>query len=70
MRCPRAKCRTEDDMVHEAARVWRGGQSTEQVMEQAEVALTRNASRGAKRWACLHAIRCRRNGRGNVRWRT
>ena len=58
-----------DDMVHMGICAWRGGQSTEQVMEHAEAA-TRNAVlQGANGWA-VYDDSLPEKGRGNVRWRT
>jgi RNase E specificity factor CsrD len=56
-------------MVHMGICAWRGGQSTEQVMEHAESA-TRNAVlQGANGWA-VYDDSLPEKGRGNVRWRT
>jgi len=66
---PQSKMLDRDDMVHIGICAWRGGQSTEQVMEHAEAA-TRNAVlQGANGWA-VYDDSLPEKGRGNVRWRT
>ncbi|URN98874.1 RNase E specificity factor CsrD [Leclercia adecarboxylata] len=66
---PPSKMLDRDDMVHIGICAWRGGQSTEQVMEHAEAA-TRNAVlQGANGWA-VYDDSLPEKGRGNVRWRT
>ncbi|MBE3468076.1 RNase E specificity factor CsrD [Enterobacter cloacae complex sp. P15RS] len=66
---PQSKMLDRDDMVHMGICAWRGGQSTEQVMEHAEAA-TRNAVlQGANGWA-VYDDTLPEKGRGNVRWRT
>ncbi|MCE1984438.1 RNase E specificity factor CsrD [Enterobacter ludwigii] len=66
---PQSKMLDRDDMVHMGICAWRGGQSTEQVMEHAEAA-TRNAVlQGANGWA-VYDDSLPEKGRGNVRWRT
>lgn len=66
---PPTKMLDRDDMVHIGICTWRGGQSTEQVMEHAEAA-TRNAVlQGANGWA-VYDDSLPEKGRGNVRWRT
>ncbi len=66
---PQSKMLDRDDMVHIGICAWRGGQSTEQVMEHAEAA-TRNAVlQGANGWA-IYDDSLPEKGRGNVRWRT
>lgn len=66
---PQSKMLDRDDMVHIGICAWRGGQSTEQVMEHAEAA-TRNAVlQGANGWA-VYDDTLPEKGRGNVRWRT
>lgn len=66
---PQSKMLDRDDMVHMGICAWRGGQSTEQVMEHAESA-TRNAVlQGANGWA-VYDDSLPEKGRGNVRWRT
>lgn len=66
---PQSKMLDRDDMVHIGICAWRGGQSTEQVMEHAEAA-TRNAVlQGANGWA-VYDDSMPEKGRGNVRWRT
>lgn len=65
---PQSKMLDRDDMVHMGICAWRGGQSTEQVMEHAEAA-TRNAVlQGANGWA-VYDDSLPEKGRGNVRWR-
>lgn len=66
---PPTKMLDREDMVHIGICAWRGGQSTEQVMEHAEAA-TRNAVlQGANSWA-VYDDSLPEKGRGNVRWRT
>lgn len=66
---PPSKMLDREDMVHIGICAWRGGQSTEQVMEHAEAA-TRNAVlQGANGWA-VYDDSLPEKGRGNVRWRT
>lgn len=66
---PPTKMLDRDDMVHIGICAWRGGQTTEQVMEHAEAA-TRNAVlQGANGWA-VYDDSLPEKGRGNVRWRT
>ncbi|QIG30541.1 RNase E specificity factor CsrD [Leclercia adecarboxylata] len=66
---PPSKMLDRDDMVHIGICAWRGGQTTEQVMEHAEAA-TRNAVlQGANSWA-VYDDSLPEKGRGNVRWRT
>ncbi|MEG1212858.1 MAG: RNase E specificity factor CsrD [Leclercia sp.] len=66
---PPSKMLDRDDMVHIGICAWRGGQTTEQVMEHAEAA-TRNAVlQGANGWA-VYDDSLPEKGRGNVRWRT
>lgn len=56
-------------MLHIGICAWRSGQTTEQVMEHAEVA-TRNAVlQGGNGWAVYDST-LPDKGRGNVRWRT
>ena len=57
------------DMLHIGICAWRSGQTTEQVMEHAEVA-TRNAVlQGGNGWS-VYDESLPEKGRGNVRWRT
>lgn len=66
---PPSKMLDRDDMIHIGICAWRGGQSTEQVMEHAEAA-TRNAVlQGGNSWAVWDDT-LPEKGRGNVRWRT
>jgi len=66
---PPSKMLDRDDMIHIGICAWRGGQSTEQVMEHAEAA-TRNAVlQGGNSWA-VWDDKLPEKGRGNVRWRT
>ncbi|EOT8833583.1 RNase E specificity factor CsrD [Escherichia fergusonii] len=66
---PSNKMLDRDDMMHIGICGWRGGQSTEQVMEHAESA-TRNAVlQGGNGWA-VYDDSLPEKGRGNVRWRT
>ena len=66
---PPSKMLDREDMIHIGICAWRGGQSTEQVMEHAEAA-TRNAVlQGGNSWA-VWDDKLPEKGRGNVRWRT
>lgn len=58
---PQSKMLDRDDMVHMGICAWRGGQSTEQVMEHAEAA-TRNAVLQGRTAGRSMMIRCRRKG--------
>jgi len=66
---PPTKMLTREDMMHIGICAWRGGQSTQQVMEHAEAA-TRNAVlQGGNSWS-VYDDNLPEQGRGNVRWRT
>ncbi|WP_369834859.1 diguanylate cyclase domain-containing protein [Cronobacter sakazakii] len=66
---PPTRMLDSSDMLHIGICAWRSGQTTEQVMEHAEVA-TRNAVlQGGNGWAVYDST-LPDKGRGNVRWRT
>lgn len=66
---PPSKMLDQDDMIHIGICAWRGGQSTEQVMEHAEAAARNAVLQGGNSWA-VWDDRLPEKGRGNVRWRT
>lgn len=66
---PPTRMLDRNDMLHIGICAWRSGQTTEQVMEHAEIA-TRNAVlQGGNGWA-VYDNSLPEKGRGNVRWRT
>lgn len=66
---PPSKMLDRDDMIHIGICAWRGGQSTEQVMEHAEGAVRNAVLQGGNSWAVWDDT-LPEKGRGNVRWRT
>lgn len=57
------------DMLHIGICTWSGGQSVNQVMEQAEEAARNAALQGSNSWA-VYSREQPDKGRGNVKWRT
>lgn len=57
------------DMLHIGVTAWRSGQSTEQVMDQAEIATRKAMLHGGNGWA-IYDEALPEKGRGNVKWRT
>ncbi|WNY83258.1 RNase E specificity factor CsrD [Cronobacter dublinensis] len=66
---PPTRMLDSSDMLHIGICAWRSGQTTEQVMEHAEVAARNAVLQGANSWA-VYDNTLPDKGRGNVRWRT
>ncbi|MEO3990435.1 RNase E specificity factor CsrD [Pseudocitrobacter cyperus] len=66
---PITKILDRDDMMHIGICAWRGGQTSQQVMEHAEAAVRNAVLQGSNSWA-IYDDSLPEKGRGNVRWRT
>ena len=66
---PPSKLLIREDMMHIGICAWRSGQSTEQVIEHAEVAARNAVLQGGNSWS-VYDDTLPEQGRGNVRWRT
>lgn len=66
---PPSRARDRDDMIHIGVSAWRSGQSTQQVMENVELATRHAALQGGNTWSVGEG-NTSEMGRGSVKWRT
>ncbi len=59
----------KDNILHIGICAWRNGQTKEQVMEQAEIAVRNAVLQGTNNW-CVYDESLPDTGRGSVKWRT